>query len=318
MKNDWWFKFQYSKWDDPELKECTLETQGFWLRVYIHLRKKGQSSISGTVEDLAKIAGAKVSETTRSILDLHKNDAADVTLRNARVTLKNVTCNSHVTLTSRSLAKELSGKEKTKLRVRKCRDKKNVTPAVTVQSKSNKKEVREESNDNVVQAAVAEPQKPPTQQPPGKQLPIEIFLGTAMAGITVRMNLRSLPDKFDWEKHLRWAFANNFTSEDVLECYDLLRQQDWRDGPITGKTIAKNLPHLDELRSPIAKIQNNGKHNKPTSEREKSAQRSSNTRSAAQRLIDEGLAERSEQGLPGDSDADRLESDQPRQLPGSH
>ena len=139
-KNDWWFKFQYSKWDDPELRLCSLEAQGFWLRIYTTLRKQGQSSITATVEDLARIVGGNVREVKRSIAELQEHRAADVTLCNA----ENVTCNSRVTLTSRSLLKELSGKEKTRLRVDKHRKQQNVTLVKRDRVKSKELEVRKE------------------------------------------------------------------------------------------------------------------------------------------------------------------------------
>lgn len=135
MKNDWWFKFEYSKWDDPSLQLCRMETQGLWLRIYIALRKSGRSSITATVEKFSALAGCTVPEVVRSISEIQSFDVADVTLCNAQ----NVTRNSLVTLESRSLKRELSGKEKTRLRVKKHRGNAGVTPDVTVQSKSKKK-----------------------------------------------------------------------------------------------------------------------------------------------------------------------------------
>jgi hypothetical protein len=172
MKNDWWFKFQYSKWDDPELRLCSLEAQGFWLRVYITLRKQGQSSMTATVEDFARIVGGTVKEVKRSIAELQEHHAADVTLCNAQ----NVTSNSRVTLTSRSLVKELSSKEKTKLRVRKHRENTDVTPVKPdrVRSKSKEKEDREEDKreETVAEAAPAAPAKSKR----GSRLPDQFFL----------------------------------------------------------------------------------------------------------------------------------------------
>lgn len=158
MKDDWWFKFQYRKWDDPELRLCTFEAQGFWLRLYIHLRRQGVSSITATVEDLARITGGTTREVRRSILNLQEHRAADVTLCNAQ----NVTSNSRVTLTSRSLIKELSAKEKTKLRVQRYREKTDVTPVKHDRVKSKKKDIREEieeKKEKEVAAIAANPQE---------------------------------------------------------------------------------------------------------------------------------------------------------------
>lgn len=178
-KDDWFFKFEYSKWDDPELLLCSLETQGFWLRVYIHLKKMCQSSITATVEDLVKVVRGKEAEVIRSILDLKKNNAASVTLRNAQ----NVTGNTRVTLVSRSLAKDLNGKEKTKLRVQKYRRNARVTLGVTppLNSKSNKKEVREEELNSSNKVLVGASQATP-RSPRGSRLPDPFLLTAEMRG----------------------------------------------------------------------------------------------------------------------------------------
>lgn len=152
MKNDWWFKFQYSKWDDPELRLCTLETQGFWLRIYTHLRRQGKPTITASIEDLARIAGGTAKEVRRSVMDLKDHNAADVTLCNTQ----NVTCNSRVTLTSRSLIKEISTKEKTRLRVQRHRSNTDVTlkkqPHSKSKSKSNKKEKKKSATPPAIEA----------------------------------------------------------------------------------------------------------------------------------------------------------------------
>jgi hypothetical protein len=135
MKNDWWFKFEYSKWDDPSLQLCRLETQGFWLRVYIAMRKSASASLTASAEDFTRVTGCSLEEVKRSVVELAQKKVCDVTLCNA----SSVTRNTLVTLKSRSLARELSGKEKTRLRVRKFRSNGDVTHDVTVQSKSKKK-----------------------------------------------------------------------------------------------------------------------------------------------------------------------------------
>jgi hypothetical protein len=62
----------------------------------------------------------------------------------------------------------------------------------------------------------------------------------------------------------------------------------------------------------------NGTHSKPSSEREKSAQRTVNSLEFIDKLEREGHAERSGQALPGSSSEDGPEVDQPRQLTGTH
>lgn len=155
MKKDWWFKFEYSKWDDADLRRCCLETQGFWLRVYITLRKTGKFSITATVEDFTRMVGCSAGEVRRSITELQKHNVADVTLCNGSVQKSN----SDVTLLSRSLKSELNTREKNKLRVRKFRGNGDVTPTVRdrVKSKSKELEEREELITNNVECEKPKP-----------------------------------------------------------------------------------------------------------------------------------------------------------------
>jgi uncharacterized protein YdaU (DUF1376 family) len=190
------------------------------------------------------------------------------------------------------------------------RDNAVITPKY--HSDKDKDKEKKESNDHVESVP-----REAAQKTPPATLPVEVFLGTVEAGLTRRMGLKTLPNQRDWHHRLRWAFANDFSPDDVLECYDLMKAEDWRSGAITAKTLIDNLPNLVNLRGGLTK-NGNGKTSGPTSEREKSEQRGTNTRAVAERLIAEGLAERAGQGVPGDRDPDRVESDQPCQLPGSH
>ena len=127
MKNDWWFKFEYSKWDDPNLKLCSMEAQGFWLRIYLALRKSNKSSITATVEELARVVGCSADEAARSVDQIKKFDVANVVVCNAE-NVTSVTRNTNVTLESRSLKSELSTREQTRLRVQRYRRNDGVTP----------------------------------------------------------------------------------------------------------------------------------------------------------------------------------------------
>lgn len=120
-----------------------METQGFWLRIYIAMRKSASSTITATADDLTRIARCTLDEAKRSIVELRQKNVCDVTLCNA----ENVTRNTIVTLTSRSLVRELNSKEKTRLRVARHRSNADVTPPVTVQSKSKKLIVKEKKKE---------------------------------------------------------------------------------------------------------------------------------------------------------------------------
>jgi uncharacterized protein YdaU (DUF1376 family) len=84
----------------------------------------------------------------------------------------------------------------------------------------------------------------------------EIFLGTVTSELAKRMDLKTLPAKLEWEQKADWAYTNGFTSDDFLECYDLLAMQHWRDGPVKPKHVVENLPNLNKLRKEIEKQKN--------------------------------------------------------------
>ena len=246
MKNDWWFKFEYSKWDDPSLQLCRMETQGFWLRIYLALRKSAKADITAPVEKLASLAGCTVTEAIRSIVELKLYDVAGVTLCNGQ----NVTRNSLVTLLSRSLKRELSDKEKTRLRVQKHRGNADVTVDVTVQSKSNKKEVEEEKKEETHKAA---------SPPKGSRLPEPFLLTKEMRDYAFEKR-PTLDVSEETEK-----FCNYWRSKTGRDATKL----DW---PATWRNWILN-----------AKGNGNGTNHKP-SEREKSASRTINAERMANAL----------------------------------
>lgn len=78
---------------------------------------------------------------------------------------------------------------------------------------------------------------------------LEIFLGTIEAGLCSRMGISSLPDQRTWHQKLTWAFQNKFTPPAVLECYDLLKSDEfWQTRSITPKVLIENLPNLPALK----------------------------------------------------------------------
>lgn len=81
----------------------------------------------------------------------------------------------------------------------------------------------------------------------------EIFVGTVTAELEKRLDVKSLPSKLEWQRSAEWAFENGFTSDQFLECHELLKKQHWRDGPIKPKHLSENLPNLQKLRDEITK-----------------------------------------------------------------
>ncbi|MBA2334825.1 MAG: hypothetical protein H0V90_07800 [Blastocatellia bacterium] len=134
----------------------------------------------------------------------------------------------------------------------------------------------------------------------------QIHVDEILDGLRTRYHLITLRDEPGWLRSSEWAYENNFSPDQFLECFDLLNKQHWRTGPITGKTVADNLPNLEKLKGE----QQNG-INQPNSEREKSAARNAN----AERLADElervgraeiaaELAAAERKALSGNNDSD--------------
>lgn len=130
-KGDWWFKFEFLLWlTDEQLNRCSLETQGFWLRVISIMRKSGSAKLSGSVSDLSRLLSATPEEFQRCFADLNRTKTADVTQKS-----------EIFTLVSRKYAKELKVKEQNRLRKRRERRHADVSGESHDRVKSNKKEV---------------------------------------------------------------------------------------------------------------------------------------------------------------------------------
>jgi hypothetical protein len=146
-KGDWWFKFDFRVWrSDSELRECSLETKGFWVELLCAMYEKDVYEITGSHERLARLLGCSTNEVARCVIELRQTNTANVTDGHGEITIK-----------SRRLERELNARESSKLRKRKQRSHGDVTP----QSKSNKKkeEKREEKK-----RANAQPRKVPETQ----------------------------------------------------------------------------------------------------------------------------------------------------------
>lgn len=134
MAKDWWFKFDFKLWrTDSKLRRCSLETRGFWLECICAMRESDSFELHGSYEELGWLIGCSPEVVARCALELHRTDAAHVTLGNGEVTL-----------VSRYIKKEDKTKRLTRLRVAKHRGNADVTPVQRDRVISNKKEVNKE------------------------------------------------------------------------------------------------------------------------------------------------------------------------------
>lgn len=89
------------------------------------------------------------------------------------------------------------------------------------------------------------------------------FVGEVLDGIRTRQKLNVIRDEAGWSDTAIFARTNNFSPTQVFDCYDLLKQQKWRRGPVTANVVATNLENLDNLKLEI-KEQANGNSSKKT------------------------------------------------------
>lgn len=82
-----------------------------------------------------------------------------------------------------------------------------------------------------------------------------------IVGITQALKVKNLPNKIEWMNAAEWAFQNDFSAEQFLECFGLMKQQKWRTGAVNPKTVTQNLPELEKLRIDVA---NQGKNQNGT------------------------------------------------------
>lgn len=90
-------------------------------------------------------------------------------------------------------------------------------------------------------------------------------LETILDGLRTRLQLNILRDEAGWLEAADWAFVNNFSAEQFLECYDLLTKQKWRKGRVGGKLVADNLENIDKLRLEIKEQDGSDKQRNPPS-----------------------------------------------------
>jgi len=75
---------------DEKLGRCRPETRGIWMDVICHMHQDGGTGVfRATPEELMRLCRCTSAELERSLIDLKKTKAANVTRRNGNVTLTN-------------------------------------------------------------------------------------------------------------------------------------------------------------------------------------------------------------------------------------
>lgn len=100
----------------------------------------------------------------------------------------------------------------------------------------------------------------------------EIQIGEILAGVTKELQVQklSISNLRLWENEGRLALENGRTAAEFVECFVLLRKQQWRNGPVKPSTVTDNLPNLAKLRTEIAIQNKNGVgETLPTAEQKK-------------------------------------------------
>lgn len=86
-----WMKWFAADWlNDPQLSLCTPATRGVWSDLVSVMHLSGQTGeLSGTSDQLARVARCSAAELAHALTDLRTTGAADVTERNGIVTVVN-------------------------------------------------------------------------------------------------------------------------------------------------------------------------------------------------------------------------------------
>lgn len=156
-KDDWWIKFEIHKWlNDPKARRLTRANRDSWMTALCMMRLDGTDRLSGTQPDLSNMLGLSLTEFYDFYHDLERSGTADVT----RCHAESQNCPEVFTIISRRFKRELSAKEKSRLRKQKERGHTDVTEMSRDRVKSKKKEVKNKKKEEVVAAIAANGSNP--------------------------------------------------------------------------------------------------------------------------------------------------------------
>ncbi|MCC6273684.1 MAG: hypothetical protein IT572_09495 [Deltaproteobacteria bacterium] len=113
------FQFYSGDWlKDAQLSMCSPASRGVWIDALSAMHVSATSSLTGTVEQLARVCRCSVSDMQSAIDDLKSTNTANIRLH----------ADGRVTLESRRFAREHKDRENNNLRKRKERGHGDVTP----------------------------------------------------------------------------------------------------------------------------------------------------------------------------------------------
>lgn len=109
-----------------------------------------------------------------------------------------------------------------------------------------------QAGDRLPEAVLLNLIKPNLTQPNGgASLETNPHLEKIFDGLRSRFGLNTLPNEPEWMRAAIFAGSNNFSPTDFLECFDILKSQEWRTGRLSPQTVMNNLPELEKLRSSV-------------------------------------------------------------------
>lgn len=240
-----------------DTRSLSLEAKGAWMDILAHgFFNVPQGRISQDLDAWSRMLGCPV-DTARTVLEqIGKHRVGDVETER----------NGDVTVTNRRQFNAWQEREANKHRVADYRERKKAANSTGGNGECNadvqKRNSASSSSSSTSQKEVSydtSKKPPPRGEPPLR----EIFVGKILTAIEKRLGVKKLPGRATWMQHAEWAFENDFTEEIFLECFDLLSQQKWRDGPVKPEHITQHLPIMGKLRNEIAK--QNGASQKPNS-----------------------------------------------------
>jgi hypothetical protein len=90
MAKNPYLDFHTGDWlKDPKLSACLPATRGIWMDAICAMHESGSFVLEGSLDQLSRILRATPPEVQSAVDDLKSTGAADVTLRNGKVTLVN-------------------------------------------------------------------------------------------------------------------------------------------------------------------------------------------------------------------------------------
>jgi hypothetical protein len=297
QSNNWWFKFEFNRWrNDSSLRKCSLETKGFWIECICAMREADTDRITGTVDQIARLIGCFPDETRRCLAELESTGTADLETCNGACNGKcngDVTlCNGKVTLLSRYIKNELKDRENLRLRVERHRKNKSSNGDVTLHSKSKSKS---NSKNTLKDSAVESPEivhtaptetavsPPPQKRKIGTRIPDQFFITQPMKDWAADKEL-NIDLRLETEK-----FVNYWRAKAGKDATKIDWAATWRNWMLNAQERAGGF-YANGQQPP----------QRPTSEREKSAQRRINGNNIADALERQALDEIARRNaLPG-------------------